>query len=123
MESEDELKEIVRALKRKLVEHKEEVDEQRKKMEEELEEKRKKMDEEQAEVGEKMELLDKKVEEINRGDPQLSEDKKNTVNTDLDNALCNDKDKATTKDILDINEDHNDEVLAMPSPLLSWLSG
>ena len=61
MESVDELKEV-RALKRKLVEQREEVDEQRKKMEEELEEKRKKMDEDQAEVGEKMELLDKIIE-------------------------------------------------------------
>jgi len=69
MDSVDELKEIVRALKRKLVE----VDRQRKKMDGEFEEKRNKMDEEQAEVGEKMELLDKKVEEINVKSHELDE--------------------------------------------------
>ena len=54
------------------------------------------------------------------GIPELSEDRKNTVITDLDNALWNDINKATTKDILDTREDHNnDKVLAMPSPLSS----
>ena len=53
------------------------------------------------------------------GIPELSEDRKNTVITDLDNALCNNNNaKDTTIDKL--GEDHNnDKVLAMPSPLSS----
>ena len=52
---------------------------------------------------------------------ELSEDEKNSENTDFfNNALCYDKGKATTDDILDINMDHNNEIIVRNKRVLEY---
>ena len=52
---------------------------------------------------------------------ELSEYEKNSENTDFfNNALCYDKGKATTDDILDINMDHNNEIIVRNKRVLEY---